>query len=97
MMPRPFVRALALIAAVIVVTDSARAAEIHALITTAMKAAIDELVPNFERDTGHTVRVSYGPSGGVARPLVGGTGAVRPALVQAPNVRSSRDSAAANS
>ena len=43
-------RALALIATLIVVTDSARAAEIHALITTAMKAAIDELVPNFERE-----------------------------------------------
>jgi molybdate transport system substrate-binding protein len=65
-------RALALVAALIVVTGSARAAEIHALITTAMKAAIDELAPSFERDTGHSVRVSYGPSGGIARRFIGG-------------------------
>jgi ABC-type tungstate transport system permease subunit len=62
MMPRPFMRALALIAMLIVATNSAQAAEIHALITTAMKAAIDELVPKFERDTGNTVCVSKGPS-----------------------------------
>jgi molybdate transport system substrate-binding protein len=65
-------RAIALVAALIVVTGSAQAAEIHALITTAMKAAIDELVPSFERDTGHTVGVSYGPSGGIARRFIGG-------------------------
>src|SRR6202050_1502398 len=37
-----------------------------------MRPAIDELVPSFERDSGHTVRVSYGPSGGVARRFIGG-------------------------
>ena len=72
MTPRPFMRALALIAALIVATNSAQAAEIHALITTAMKAAIDDLVPKFERDTGNTVGVSYGPSGGIARRFIGG-------------------------
>ena len=64
-------RALAF-AAVLIVAGPARAAEIEALITTAMKAAIDELVPPFERDSGHTVRVSYGPSGGIARRFIGG-------------------------
>jgi molybdate transport system substrate-binding protein len=64
-------RALVL-AAVLIVTRPAQAAEIEALITTAMKAAIDEFVPSFERDTGHTVRVSYGPSGGIARRFIGG-------------------------
>jgi molybdate transport system substrate-binding protein len=59
-------------AALIAATGSAPAAEIDALITTAMKAAIDELVPPFERANGHTVRVSYGPTGGVARRFVGG-------------------------
>ena len=60
------------LAAMLIVTGPAQAAEIHALITTAMKAAIDELVPSFERDTGHTVRVNYGPSGGIARRFIGG-------------------------
>jgi molybdate transport system substrate-binding protein len=59
-------------AALIAATGSAPAAEIDALITTAMKAAIDELVPPFERANGHNVRVSYGPSGGVARRFIGG-------------------------
>ena len=72
MTPRPCMRALALIATLIVATTSAQAAEIHALITTAMKAAIDDLVPKFERDTGNTVSVSYGPSGGIARRFIGG-------------------------
>ena len=64
-------RALALVA-VLIAAGPAQAADIEALITTAMKAAIDELVPPFERDSGHTVRVSYGPSGGVARRFIGG-------------------------
>jgi molybdate transport system substrate-binding protein len=59
-------------AAVLIAAGPARAAEIEALITTAMKAAIDELVPSFERDSGYTVRVSYGPSGGIARRFIGG-------------------------
>jgi molybdate transport system substrate-binding protein len=64
-------RALVLTAALIV-AGPVQAAEIDALITTAMKAAIDELVPSFERDTRHTVHVSYGPSGGIARRFIGG-------------------------
>jgi molybdate transport system substrate-binding protein len=64
-------RALVL-AAVLIAAGPARTAEIEALITTAMKAAIDELVPSFERDSGYTVRVSYGPSGGIARRFIGG-------------------------
>ena len=50
----------------------ARAAEIDALITTAMKAAVDEIVPSFESASGHTVRVTYGPSGGLARRFADG-------------------------
>jgi molybdate transport system substrate-binding protein len=56
----------------IVVTRPAQAVNIDALITTAMEAVIDDLVPSFERDTGNKVGVSYGPSGGVARRFIGG-------------------------
>ena len=62
----------AIAAALVVAAAPARAAEIDALITTAMKAAVDELTPAFERDTGNTLHVSYGPSGGVARRFLGG-------------------------
>src|ERR1051326_9012633 len=63
---------VAVAAALIVAMAPARGAEVDAMITTAMKAAIDELAPPFERASGHTLRVVYGPSGGLARRLTGG-------------------------
>ena len=39
------------------------AAEINAFISTAIKAATDELLPPFERANGHAIRASYAPSG----------------------------------
>src|SRR5437870_5629607 len=65
-------RVLAIAAALIAGTACGQAAEIDALITTAMKAAIDELLPRFEHANGHSVRVSYGPSGGISRRFVAG-------------------------
>jgi molybdate transport system substrate-binding protein len=43
------------------------AAEIDALVSTAIKAATDELLPPFERANGHLVRASYGSSGALIR------------------------------
>jgi molybdate transport system substrate-binding protein len=51
------------------VTTQTWAAEVKALITTAMKAAVDELVPPFERASGHQVIVSYDPSGRLGKRL----------------------------
>ena len=65
-------RALAMAAMLIAGTGSSQGAEVNALITTAMKAAIDELVPQFEQASGNGIRVSYGPSGGIARRFVAG-------------------------
>jgi molybdate transport system substrate-binding protein len=48
---------------------------IDAMISTAMKAAIEELAPPFERTSGHTLRATYGPSGGLARRFNSGEGA----------------------
>ena len=59
-------------AVALLVTTGAEAAEIKALITTAMNEAIVVLVPQFEKATGHKVTVSYDPSGGLARRLRGG-------------------------
>ena len=55
-------RMLAVILALLV-PSAADAAEINALISTALRAATDELLPPFERAHGHTIRASYGPSG----------------------------------
>src|SRR6185295_5955625 len=70
--PRPLIgedsmRALALVLALIASTGMASAAELDAMMTTAMKAAFDELLPAFERANGHVVRVTYGPSGALLR------------------------------
>jgi molybdate transport system substrate-binding protein len=56
---RTFATAIALLAA----TAAAPAAEINAFISTAIKAATDELLPPFERANGHVIRASYAPSG----------------------------------
>jgi molybdate transport system substrate-binding protein len=63
---------IAAAAALIVAMGSAQAAEIDAMITTAMKAAIEEIAPPFERASGHMLHVVYGPSGGLARRFNGG-------------------------
>jgi molybdate transport system substrate-binding protein len=67
-------RRLASLAAAMLIgaMNAAGAADIDALITTAMKAAIDQIVPSFERQNGQAVRVSYGPSGGISRRFLGG-------------------------
>ena len=62
-------KAVVVIAALLIAPAAAQAAEIKALITTAMKAAVDELVPPFERATGHKVSISYDPSGRLAQRL----------------------------
>src|ERR1700745_3856204 len=56
---RTFAAVIALFAAI----APAAAAEINAFISTAIKAATDELLPPFERANGHTIRAVYAPSG----------------------------------
>jgi molybdate transport system substrate-binding protein len=46
--------------------------EFKAMITTAMKDAVDELRPQFEKRSSYTVSITYGPSGGLARRLKAG-------------------------
>ena len=55
--------ALAIVITLLVTTGAACAAEINAFISTAIKAATDELLPPFERASGHSIRASYAPSG----------------------------------
>src|SRR5713226_9050718 len=56
-------RTLAIVIALLAAAGAAEAAEINAFISTAIKAATDELRPPFERANGHSVRASYAPSG----------------------------------
>ena len=65
-------RTLAIVTFLLAGTAAAQAAEINAFISTAIKAATDELLPPFERANGYTIRASYAPSGGLARRLNGG-------------------------
>ena len=65
----------AIVFALLTTAGGAGAAEIKALISTAVEAAMAELVPQFERASGHTLRITYGPSGGVAKRLTDGEAA----------------------
>ena len=67
-MIRVHAAAVALLLAVV----PAQAVDIDAMMTTAMKEAFDELLPQFERANGHVLRVTYGPSGALLRRFNGG-------------------------
>src|SRR5580704_4251172 len=54
---------LALLAA----TGTAKAAEIDAFISTALKTVTDDVIPPFERAGGHTVRTLYAPPGALLK------------------------------
>src|SRR5262245_13956152 len=58
-----FMRIVAIVIAMLAATATAHSAEINAFISTAIKAATDELLPPFERANGQTIRASYAPSG----------------------------------
>jgi molybdate transport system substrate-binding protein len=58
--------------ALIAFGGNASAAEIKALITTALKTSIEDLAPQFERATGHKLRAAYGPSSMLAKRIAGG-------------------------
>jgi molybdate transport system substrate-binding protein len=47
-------------------------AEIRLIATTALKTSIDELAPQFERASGHTLSASYGPSPRMAKQVAEG-------------------------
>ena len=53
----------------------ADAAEIKALISTAMKAPFEEIAAQFEKATGHKVSAAYGPTGGLAKRIADGEAA----------------------
>jgi molybdate transport system substrate-binding protein len=56
-------RALAIAIALLAGAPAAGAVEINAFVSTAIKAVTDELLPPFERATGHTIRATFAPSG----------------------------------
>jgi len=60
---RIVMRMLAMVIALLATTTAARAAEINAFVSTAIKAVTDVLLPPFEHANGHVIRASYAPSG----------------------------------
>jgi molybdate transport system substrate-binding protein len=52
------------LAALLLFTSAAEAAEVRVMISGGLTAAFDALVPEFERETGNKVMVAYGPSMG---------------------------------
>jgi molybdate transport system substrate-binding protein len=66
------VRILAIAIAMIAVITTARAAEINAFISTALKTVTDELIPPFEHAGGHTVHALYAPPGALLKHFAAG-------------------------
>ena len=56
--------ALLLVGLTVVAGQGACASEVHVMISGGFTAAYKQLVPQFEKATGHTVVTSYGPSMG---------------------------------
>ena len=63
---------LALVALTSCFLGSAQAAEVKALVSTAMKTSVEILKAQFEQKTGHTVTIEYGPSGNLTKRIVAG-------------------------
>jgi molybdate transport system substrate-binding protein len=62
-MGRALIFAIAFLSAV----NAARAAEINAFISTAIKSVTDELLPPFERSSGYTIHALYSPPGALLK------------------------------
>jgi len=68
-------RIIIAIAAFLLAAGAADAAEIKALISTALKAPFEEIAAQFEKATGHKVSAAYGPTGGLAKRIADGEAA----------------------
>jgi molybdate transport system substrate-binding protein len=64
-------RTLAIVSTIVIAmlaaSTTANAAEINAFVSTALKTVTDELIPPFERASGHTVRAFYAPPGALLK------------------------------
>jgi molybdate transport system substrate-binding protein len=68
-------RIIIALAALLLAARTANAAEIKALISTALKAPFEEIAAQFEKTTGHKVTAAYGPTGGLAKRIADGEAA----------------------
>ena len=68
-------RIIIALAALLLAAGTANAAEIKALISTALKAPFEEIAAQFEKATGHNVSAAYGPTGGLAKRIADGEAA----------------------
>jgi len=68
-------RIIIALAALLLAAGTANAAEIKALISTALKAPFEEIAAQFEKATGHKVSAAYGPTGGLAKRIADGEAA----------------------
>ena len=54
----------------LLLAGTARAAEVHAVVTGALTAPFREIVPAFERATGHKLAIAWGPSAGDSKDAI---------------------------
>jgi molybdate transport system substrate-binding protein len=61
------IRAFLFVLACLAAADAARAGEINAFISTAIKSVTDEILPPFERSSGYTIHALYSPPGALLK------------------------------
>jgi molybdate transport system substrate-binding protein len=66
------VRAIPLLLALVLTATGVGQADITVLCSNGMKAVVEELVPQFERETKHHVAIRYGVSAVLKREIDGG-------------------------
>ncbi len=65
-------RAIIVLATLLVTVASTNAAEINVMLTDALGTSFSELAPKFARANGHAIHEAHGPSGGLVRRLNAG-------------------------
>src|SRR5215216_38903 len=74
-----------LLAAMLIITGTVQAAEIKLMAANALKEAVLELVPEFEKSSGHKVTMIWGGTEGITKRVADGE-AVDVVLIAGPNI-----------
>jgi molybdate transport system substrate-binding protein len=61
------IRALLVVVSLAVTASAARAAEVNAFVSTAIKSVTDEVLPPFERSSGYAIHALYSPPGALLK------------------------------
>jgi ABC-type molybdate transport system substrate-binding protein len=65
-------RVMAIVIIIVGSCDAVRAAEISLIAPGGIRAAVDQMIPAFEKATGHNVKATFGSGGGTKERVIKG-------------------------